>query len=109
MSFRRHIISREGVSADPAKIGVIKNWPQPTNIKEIRSFLGLTGYYRRIVEGFSKIAMPLTILTRKGIKFIWGESQKKSFQALKDTLTSASVLAMPSGTKGYVIYSDAFK
>lgn len=109
VSFLGHIISREGVSVDPVKIEAIKNWPQLTNVKEIRSFLGLAGYYRRFVEGFSKIAVPLTMLTRKGIKFIWGESQKRSFQELKDRLTSAPVLAMPSGTEGYVIYSDACK
>ena len=109
MSFLGRIISREGVSVNSAKIRAIKNWPQPTNVKEIRSFLGLVGYYRRFVEGSSKIAMPLTMLIRKGIKFIWGESQKRSFQELKDRLTLVPVLAMPSGTEGYVIYSDASK
>jgi len=109
VSFLGHIKSSEGVSVDPTKIEAIKNWPQPTNVKEIRSFLGLTSYYWGFVEGFSKIAVLLTMLTRKGIKFIWGESQKKSFQELKDKITSALVLAMLSGTEGYVIYSDASK
>ena len=61
------------------------------------------------MEGFAKLALPLTTLTRKGVKFNWGESQKKSFQELKDRLTSAPVLAIPSGTEEYVIYSDASK
>ena len=109
VSFLGHIISSEGVSIDPTQIEAIKDWPQPTNVKEIRSFLGLAGYYRRFVEGFSKLALLLTTLTRKGVKFNWGETQKKSFQELKDRLTSAPVLAIPSGTEGYVIYSDASK
>ena len=71
--------------------------------------MGLAGYYQRFVEGFFKIAVPLTQLTRKGVKFNWKESQEKGFQKLKNRLTSTPVLTMPSGTKGYVIYSDAFK
>jgi len=69
-SFLGHIMSCEGgVSVDPAKIEAIKDWPQPTNVKKIQSFLGLVGYYQRFVEGFSKLVLPLTILTRKGVKF----------------------------------------
>ena len=94
---------------DPAKIEAIKEWPRPTNVTEVRSFLGLAGYYRRFVEGFSKIAASLSQLTKKGLKFHWGDSQERSFQELKDKLTSAPVLAMPTGTEGYVIYSDASK
>jgi len=81
VGFLWHIISGEGVSVDPTKIEAINNWSQPTNVKDIKSFLGLTGYNRRLVDdGFSEIAMPITQLTRKGIKFDWGENQKKSFQ-----------------------------
>jgi len=97
------VCTKEGVAVDPTKIEAIKNWPQPTNVKELRSFLGLADYYRRFVEGFSKIVMPQTLLTRKGIRFNWGES----FQELENRLTLAPVLAMPSGIEGYVIYSDA--
>jgi len=109
VSFLGHFISSEGVLVDPAKIEAIKDRPQPTNVKVIRSFLGLEGYYRKFVEGFSKLAMLLTMLTRKGVKFIWGESQKKSFQELKEKLTSAPVLAKSSGTEAYVIYNDGSK
>jgi len=94
---------------DPAKIEAIENWPRPTNVPEVRSFLGLAGYYRRFVEGFSRIAAPLSQLTKKNLKFHWGESQEDSFQKLKNKLTSAPILAMPFGTEGYVIYSDASK
>jgi len=69
----------------------------------------LAGYYQRFVEKNFRIAVPLSQLTKKGLKFYWGESQEKSFQELKDKLTSAPILAMPSGSEGYVIYSDALK
>ncbi|WP_457833166.1 ribonuclease H family protein, partial [Staphylococcus aureus] len=74
---------------------------------EVRSFLGLAGYYRRFVEGFSRIATPLTQLTRKDIKFVWSKECEKSFQELKRRLISAPVLTIPSGSDGFVIYSDA--
>ena len=74
---------------------------------EIRSFLGLAGYYRRFIEGFSLIATPLTQLTRKNKKWVWSEECEKSFQELKRRLTTALVLTLPSGTKGFMVYSDA--
>ena len=76
---------------------------------EIWSFLGLAGYYWKFVEGFSKIAIPLTLLMKKNMKFVSGEIQEKYFHELKDKLMSAPVLAMSSGTKGFVIYNDALK
>ena len=76
---------------------------------EVWSFLGLVGYYRRFVEGFFRITVPLSQLTKKNLRFYWGDSHEKSFQELKDKLTSAPILAMPAGTEGYVIYSDASK
>jgi len=94
---------------DPVKIEAIKDWPRPTNVTEVRSFLGLAGDYQRFVEGFSRIMSPLTQLTRKDKKFTWGENQEKSFQELKARLTSAPVLAIPSANEGYVIYGDASK
>jgi len=84
---------------DSVKIKAIKNWPQPTNVTKVWSFLGLAGYYQRFVEGFSQIAAPLTQLTSKDKKIVWGADQDKSFQELKTKLTIAPILAMPSGTK----------
>ncbi|KAL5559354.1 hypothetical protein UlMin_035565 [Ulmus minor] len=79
VSFLGHIISKEGIAVDPGKIEAIKNWLTLTNVKEVRSFLGLAGYYRRFVKGFSKIASPLTQLTRKNVKFQWSDERERSF------------------------------
>ena len=81
----------------------------PTSVTEIRSFLGLAGYYRRFVEGFSRIAATLTTLTRKGKKYEWTEKCTKSFQFLKDKLTSAPTLTLPIENEDFIIYSDASK
>ena len=74
--FLGHIISKEGIVVDPGKIEVVKSWPTPANVKEVCSFLGLADYYRRFVEGFSKIVSPLTQLTRKNVKFQWSNERE---------------------------------
>lgn len=79
----------------------ITKWPRPTSVTEVRSFLGLAGYYRRFVEGFSCIALPLTKLMRKGEKFVWTDELEESFEKLKKRLVSASILTLPSGTGGF--------
>ncbi|KAI5335475.1 hypothetical protein L3X38_025608 [Prunus dulcis] len=107
VNFLGHVISAEGVYVDPQKIEAVVNWPQPTSVTEVRSFLGLAGYYRRFVEGFSTIAAPLTRLTRKGVKFEWSEECEKSFNELKIRLTTAPVLTLPDDSGNFVIYSDA--
>ncbi|GJW17341.1 reverse transcriptase [Tanacetum coccineum] len=78
-------------------------------VTKVRSFLGLTLYYRRFVEGFSLLALPLTKIMRKGEKFVWNEEREKSFEELKRILVSSPILTLPSGTGGYQIYSDASK
>ena len=93
--FLGHIVSEEGVAVDPAKIEAIINWKQPKTVTEIRSFLGLVGYYRRFVEAFARLAGPLTTLTRKDHKFVWTERCEQSFQVLKRRLTTAPVLTIP--------------
>ena len=105
--FLGHVISTEGVSVDPQKIKAIVNWKPPTNVTEIRSFLRLAGYCRKFIEGFSKLATPLTKLTRKEEKFIWLEACQQSFDELKWKLNSAPVLTLPSGQNGYTVYCDA--
>ena len=87
-----HIILEEGISVDPEKIEAIMNWPTPRNVTDVRSFMGLAGYYRRFIEGFSKVEHPITSFQNKGIKFEWTPMCEESFQELKNILTSAPVL-----------------
>ena len=82
VAFLGHILTAEGVAVDPKKVEAVSNWQEPTNVSEIRSFLGLAGYYRRFIEGFSKIARPMTELHKKDKKFTWIESCERSFQAI---------------------------
>ena len=107
IAFLGHIISKDGISVDPQKIEAIVNWPRPTNVTEIRSFLGLAGYYRRFVQDFSRLATPMTRLIQKHITFKWDADCENSFQELKKRLISAPILTLPTGTGGYVIFSDA--
>ncbi|KAA0066469.1 pol protein [Cucumis melo var. makuwa] len=109
VTFLGHVVSSEGVSVDPAKIEAVTNWPRPSTVSEIRSFLGLAGYYRRFVEDFSRIASPLTQLTRKRTPFVWSPACERSFQELKQKLVTAPVLTVPDGSGNFVIYSDASK
>nr|GFC94218.1 putative reverse transcriptase domain-containing protein [Tanacetum cinerariifolium] len=89
VAFLGHIVSAKGITMDPAKVEAITKWPRPTSVTEVRSFLGLAGYYRRFVEGFSRLALPLTKLMHKGEKFVWNEEREKSFEELKQRLVSA--------------------
>ena len=107
VTFLGHVISAEGVSVDPQKIEVVVSWKPPKNVSEVRSFLGLAGYYRKFVEGFSRIAAPLTKLTRKDVKYDWVDACQQSFEELKGRLTLALILALPNGRDGFVVYSDA--
>jgi hypothetical protein len=105
--FLGHVISEKGINVNPKKIEAVLKWERPTNVTEIRSFLGLVGYYRRFIEGFSTIASPMTRLTRKEVKFEWSKDCEASFQELKSRLTSAPILALPKGQEGFVVYSNA--
>ncbi|KAJ9535831.1 hypothetical protein OSB04_un001012 [Centaurea solstitialis] len=105
--FLGHVVREEGILVDPAKIEAIAKWETPKTPTEIRQFLGLAGYYRRFIEGFSKIAQPLTMLTQKDKKFDWGQRQEDAFQLLKQKLCNAPVLALPQGTEDFVVYCDA--
>ncbi|XP_075481145.1 uncharacterized protein LOC142521857 [Primulina tabacum] len=109
VAFLGHIVSKEGIAVDPAKIEAVKKWPIPLTFSEVRSFLGLAGYYRRFIADFSKIALPLTTLTRMTVKFEWTNECQQAFQVLKDKLTSAPVLALPQGVEDFVVYTDASK
>ena len=107
--FLGHIILKEGISVDLEKIEAVVFWKAPKNVTEIKSFLGLTGYYQRFIEGFSRIAKPMTSLTQKGVKFEWNEECERSFNELKKRPTSAPILATPSGKEEFTVYCDASK
>ena len=102
-----HVVSEHDIQVDPDKVEVVVSWRRPSSITDIRSFLGLVGYYRRFILGFSSLALPLTQLTRKEIPFVWDDSCEQSFQELKTRLTSALILAVSSGIESYVVYTDA--
>ncbi|XP_021979251.1 uncharacterized protein LOC110875362, partial [Helianthus annuus] len=107
VQFLGHVVNEKGIQVDPTKIEVVKNWEAPRNPTEIRHFLGLAGYYRRFIQDFSKIEMPLTTLTQKNTPFVWGSQQEEAFNLLKTKLSSAPVLALPEGTEDFVVYCDA--
>ncbi|GKC99222.1 putative reverse transcriptase domain-containing protein [Tanacetum coccineum] len=107
VQFLGHVIDSKGVHVDPSKVEAIKNWAAPTTPTEVRQFLGLAGYYRRFIEGFSLISKPLTKLTQKNKKFEWGEEEEEAFKMLKQKLYSAPILSLPEGTEDFVVYCDA--
>ena len=107
VTFLGHGFSTEGIKVDPRKIEAILEWKPPRSVSKIWSFLGLAGYYRRFVEGFSVMAAPLTKLIRKGVPFVWTEKQQKAFDRLKKVLTEAPVLIQPVSGKDFTVYSDA--
>jgi hypothetical protein len=107
VSFLGHILTAEGVVVDPEKVTAVANWKRPTSVTEIWSFLGLAGYYRRFIEGFSKIAWPMTTLLQKDEKFEWINACERSFCELKRRLTTAPVLVLPDIHKDFTIYCDA--
>jgi hypothetical protein len=101
------IITDGGIAVDPSKVQDVLNWNPPKNVPEIKSFLGLVGYYRRFIEGFSKIVKPLTSLLEKGKEFKWDDKCQACFEELKKKLTTALVLIMPDIHKGFYVYCDA--
>nr|GEZ33724.1 reverse transcriptase domain-containing protein [Tanacetum cinerariifolium] len=105
--FLGHVIDSQGIHVDPAKIEFVKDWESPKSPTEIRQFLGLAGYYRRFIKGFSKIAKPMTKLTQKKVKFEWGDKQEVVFQLLKQKLCNAPILALPKGSEDFIVYCDA--
>ena len=102
-----HVISSKGISTDPKKVESIKQWPAPTNLKEMQSFLGLCNYYRRFIEGYSKIAAPMTDLTHKDVPFLWTSQAMTAFEELKHRMISAPVLCIPNPDLPFTVTTDA--
>ncbi|GKA40728.1 putative nucleotidyltransferase, ribonuclease H [Tanacetum coccineum] len=109
VQFLGHVIDSKSIHVDPAKIESIKDWASPKSPTEIRQFFDLAGYYQRFIEGFSKIAKPMTKLTQKKVKFFLGDKQEAAFQLLKQKLCSAPILALPEGSEDFIAYCDASK
>ena len=106
-AFIGHIVSSEGIRVDLQKIEAVKQWPRPTSTIDIRSFLGVAGYYIRFVEGYLSIGSPLTSLTQKMVKFQQSDNCDKSFAELTKRWTTTPFFTLPEGSDGYVIYCDA--
>ncbi|TMC24502.1 MAG: hypothetical protein E6J34_00380, partial [Chloroflexi bacterium] len=102
-----HIILAQGIATDPKKVEIIRTWPQPTNLKELQSFLGLCNYYRRFVADYSKIAAPLTDLTHKDTTYQWTTHTDLAFQLLKEHMSRAPVLCIPDPNLAFVVTTDA--
>jgi hypothetical protein len=102
-----HTISQDGVSVDPEKVQEVMDWKPPTTARQIQSFLGLAGYYRRFIPDFFRIAKPMTELLKKGVKYEWSRKCGDAFHTLRQHLTTAPVLAQPDNTKPFEVYCDA--
>ena len=107
IKFLGHTISQAGIAVDPDKVQEVMNWRPPTTVRQIRSFLGLAGYYRRFIPDFSRIAKPITELLKKEVKFVWSQKCEDAFHALRQHLTTAPVLAQPDSSKPFDVYCDA--
>ena len=107
VEFLGHVISGDGIATDPEKTRLVEEWPEPTNIKQLRGYLGLTGYYRRFVRDYAKIAAPLHRLTRKDQPFVWTDDCQAAFEELKKRLISPPILAMPNDEGPFVLDCDA--
>jgi hypothetical protein len=107
VKFLGHTISQNGISMDPSKVQEVMDWKPPKSVHQIRSFLGLVGYYRRFILDISRIAKPMTELLKKGVKFVWSEECDKTFHTLREHLTSAPVLTQPDMSKAFEVFCDA--
>jgi hypothetical protein len=105
--FLGHIINREGLAVDRKKVIAILDWKAPKDVRGIKSFIGMAGYYRHFIEGFSKIARPMTALLAKKVEFKWTLACMKSFETLKEKLTTTPILILPDVHKPFSMYCDA--
>ena len=104
IKFLGHTISQDGISVDPEKVQEVMDWKPPTPVRQIRSFLGLAGYYRRFIPDFSRIAKPMTELLKKGVKYDWSQKCENAFHKMRQHLTTAPVRAQPDNTQPFEVY-----
>ncbi|KAL7598755.1 hypothetical protein Lser_V15G25360 [Lactuca serriola] len=103
--FLGHLVNQDEILVDPAKIEAVMQWEVPKSHSKIRSFLGLAGYYHIFIQEFSKIVVPLTLLKRKGVDFLWGLEQQDAFKTLRQKLCKAPMLTLPKGVEDFVVFS----
>lgn len=103
ITYLGHVVSSQGLATDPSKIEAIRDWPAPTDIKQLHSFLGMAGYYRKFVQHFAILARPLTDMLKKGSMFVWTPAHDTAFTAIKQALITAPVLALPDFSKQFQI------
>ena len=102
-----HIISKDGIKADPSKIAVGRDYPVPTTVKEVRQFIGFTSFYRKFIKNFVSIAAPLHRLTNKYARFVWSQQCQEAFDLLWESLISAPILCYPDFSLPFIVYTDA--
>ena len=107
VDFLGHVVTKGGIATDSRKIAAVKEWPAPKTQSEMRSFLGLTGWYRKYIKGFAEIAAPLTELTKDAVEWKWGEAEESAFLKIKQALTEAPVLLVPDQTLPFQVHTDA--
>jgi hypothetical protein len=107
INYLGHTISAAGVSTDSSKVQDVKDWPTPANIKELRGFLVLSGYYRKFVRNYGLLSKPLSNMLRKGVPFCWAPEAESAFQSLKEALITAPVLALPDFSRQFIVETDA--
>ena len=107
VQFLGHLVSREGVRADPANVKRVATWPTPTTKREVHQFLGFASYYRHFIKDFAGIAKPLHRLTEEGGTFLWTDECERAFEKLRHLLTTTPLLAYPDFNRPFILNTDA--